>query len=871
MLNAIKVFLGTSASLMSLRRAVSDSIRELSILMEQHGVRLELLCWEDYKAEFTGDSKQLEYDRDLVLQSDIIITAFRNKVGDYTLHELQVARDAQKTNIKCYCLPCKENSAIEQQLQDEGFSPIHMKSDIKVVNDIEETIMDYADANGLMGTSQPVAGITKNFFATIPADMSGYRQSFSSMMRSLDMTTVHELDIHCLLYPYSDTSNLPSTHHYVALFKNQASDADISEMQQALQYLDDSTQPMEAMSIFQQKPDRLDKKNNVKYDIRANCPGIKNITDSRTIFTIGMHSLDKVRLQLLLWCLRTKTMSLKSIPNGFSCKEGMLYFNGHFVADMSKVEELSLFAGNQYNQRQAAATLMPSLYLALDRMMNGDLQDSEQYKPGEAIDCEAILSAQLSEAEMLAAMTTQTYLRWEADERRLRSRRDYLMQQAKDEKVLSELRKVQDTLLEVIRRRTAQMYDKPELVSELLYTIGIYDTYLPHIPYRDRNHLYEEVISTADAMGYIDPAVEVMRLNFGNQYARQLLHDKAIEQYETAISHLSAFDDRSRFIQRCLCHLYTTVIHSYYDFDYRHPRIVELLQELEEKCVKWSLDYNDRLFYDAILYAIRLRVVHESKNTLELVQKAESTFNGIMENMPLPVNDKFYGEVMCYLPNAIAAYYLDHFPDNQEMANQYAGKVLHYTKIQIANAQALDEQDHWESLTYLGKAYHHLGFLFSKNPSLSGLLKSPQYYEVALKYREKIYEHTKEISDEICIAETLVNYGAVLLTIHQVKRTQLNDTTIQSPIPYAQQALNIYAKYKDKGGIGEQLNYYKALQLYASSIFALNAYSEHGETQERIFSMLHECLQWSRLHPGNEYEDTFEGVSGNILKAIGQL
>jgi len=107
-------------------------------------------------------------------------------------------------------------------------------------------------------------------------------------------------------------------------------------------------------------------------------------------------------------------------------------------------------------------------------------------------------------------------------------------------------------------------------------------------------------------------------------------------------------------------------------------------------------------------------------------------------------------------------------------------------------------------------------------------------------------------------------YGAVLLTIHQVKRTHSNDAN-QSPIPYAKQALIIYDKYKSQGGIGEQLNYYKVLQLYASSIFALNAYNEHGETQESIFSMLDECLQWSRQHPGNEYEDTFEGVSGNIL------
>lgn len=125
----------------------------------------------------------------------------------------------------------------------------------------------------------------------------------------------------------------------MALFKNQVSYAGVAETEQAMQMLDDASKPMEAMSIFQQKADRLDKSKKIRYDIRANNPKIKAITDSRTIFTIGMQSLDKVRLHLLLWCLRTKTLSISQTPNGFTCKDGMLLFYNHPIADMAMVEE----------------------------------------------------------------------------------------------------------------------------------------------------------------------------------------------------------------------------------------------------------------------------------------------------------------------------------------------------------------------------------------------------------------------------------------------------------------------------------------------------------------------------------------------------
>ena len=83
---------------------------------------------------------------------------------------------------------------------------------------------------------------------------------------------------------------------------------------------------------------------------------------------------------------------------------------------------------------------------------------------------------------------------------------------------------MQDTLLKVVRQRVSYNMDKQHLLNELFFTIGVYDTYFPEMPFIERDNLYGDVITTADSIGYIDPAVETMHLNWGNQFSRKLLY-----------------------------------------------------------------------------------------------------------------------------------------------------------------------------------------------------------------------------------------------------------------------------------------------------------------------------------------------------------
>lgn len=70
-MNTISIFLGSSHTLSRERVLIGNNIRKLSDLWEKKGVRLHLLVWEDYKAEYKGRSKQTDYDLDLVGKADL--------------------------------------------------------------------------------------------------------------------------------------------------------------------------------------------------------------------------------------------------------------------------------------------------------------------------------------------------------------------------------------------------------------------------------------------------------------------------------------------------------------------------------------------------------------------------------------------------------------------------------------------------------------------------------------------------------------------------------------------------------------------------------------------------------------------------------
>lgn len=874
---------------MRLRGGIGDAVRQLSQQMEGQGVSVELLCWEDYKSEFTGDSKQLEYDRDLVLQSDIVFTIFKEKVGEYTKHELEVAKDDGK-RIFCYTLRDKKHVKVEETLAAMGLTAVRKDSHAEVIDSIVAEITNFAQSDkGL----RDMTTAYKNkvwFYATIPDDMKGYRTSFGNMMRSVDMTARHYLGTHCLLHPYSTPDNIDRTNHYVALFKNVASPADVSELQTAVAACD--AKKLEAISVFQQKVGRNEEKKGTEYNIRANCEAVRQIVDSRTIFTIGMHNLDRVRLQVLLWCLRKHTLSFTQDMTPFSCQGGHVTFYGMPVADIASIEELKTLlplseeeetlsteladAGKtpsadirkkSMRLRELRAELLAKLTIALDTLMN-PIDAADDYDATEPIDCDDILSAEQTEIDAIETLSASSKEQWKRDESRLRQRREYLQENSgTDTLLLEELHKVQDTLLQV----TANLakigaITQMDLLAEQIHAVAVYDTYLLNRIPCDRDPLYLQVVQTADNIGYTDPVIENMRLNWANSYLRQLQFLEGVEHLETAITHFRSFDDDSVFVRLSLCHLYMTAINTYFVLDFRSPRVKELLTTFSESVKRWERSGDQEVYvYRAVLACANLRVIYGTDLYPDIIDAAEKAFDEAVTKGHLSPSDQYFGDVMCYLPNTISAYYLDRFDDfsPDEKASAF-DKILYNTGKQIENADQLSRYDVVEAEEHLGRAYHHLGFLYAQYDDAANLWKAASYYREAIKYRKGIFEQTGLPTDEENLAETYVNMGGALLTMGRIGIKTIDPD--MNPIHYAKLAISIYAKFKENGSLDASLRYYQALQLYASSIYTLNRYEVENVSKDNVLSLLRECLTWSRNNPDNGYMHIFEGVSGIILK-----
>ncbi len=87
----IKIFLASSISdLQDDRIALGDFIRQLNEIYIDKGIYISLVKCEDYDNAIALSGKQSEYDREIE-DSELCLFIFYRKVGEYTMHELDVA------------------------------------------------------------------------------------------------------------------------------------------------------------------------------------------------------------------------------------------------------------------------------------------------------------------------------------------------------------------------------------------------------------------------------------------------------------------------------------------------------------------------------------------------------------------------------------------------------------------------------------------------------------------------------------------------------------------------------------------------------------------------------------------------------------
>ena len=258
-----------------------------------------------------------------------------------------------------------------------------------------------------------------------------------------------------------------------------------------------------------------------------------------------------------------------------------------------------------------------------------------------------------------------------------------------------------------------------------------------------------------------------------------------------------------------------------------------------------------------------------------MIHKAELAYENVLKYSPLSPEHHSYDDVYCYLPNSIAAFYIDNYSFTECQQGRPAfEKVIKYSEIELANAKRLAGIDEFHAKVYIAKAKHQLGFLYSMQQDLSLWDKVLPLYQEAHGIRRDIFAMTLNSSDEVEIAETATNIGGFIYQVIDALRIVQNmplwngikDFVLDNKYSFADEAVDIYHRRITCDEEEKEMNYFKALQLKGSLLYVCAESSLPDGNREEGLRLMRQAYEWNKKHPLNGYKDTFELISGEYLR-----
>ncbi len=118
-MKTIKVFLASSDELADERKKFGNLIRQLDDIFLKQGIHLQLLVWEDMDPSYNNCRKQDEYNA-WIRESQIFVALFYTRAGQYTMEEVEVAREENslrnEPKMLIYCRNLQSGEKEEQTL-----------------------------------------------------------------------------------------------------------------------------------------------------------------------------------------------------------------------------------------------------------------------------------------------------------------------------------------------------------------------------------------------------------------------------------------------------------------------------------------------------------------------------------------------------------------------------------------------------------------------------------------------------------------------------------------------------------------------------------------------------------------------------------
>lgn len=892
----IQIFLGSSCLLKTQRELIGDEIRKMSSLWECKGIRIRLNCWEDFAPEYIGISKQEEYNGFLVKPSQIFIALIGNRIGYYTNREIDTAiKEISKDNIHCICMPEKataeEYHRICDQLVEKGLDSLNVYDNEQLIGCVSQIVEKYIEKNYSVECGiTPLASPDNQtiIYATIANDvcLAGdvTKAQFGNMIRSLDERLETDFGKRCYLFPYNVLKYITKADYYLSLLKDTFTAEEKNEVFCAFNERSHLHKPI---CTF------------IKQDgkITSNHAELQELINRTEAFCCEFNALDTIKLRLFFYLYGAQSSYIDNSSKEFSLKDGRIYFIGSYLANVTGLKDCNsliqleneLKSVNEQmlqpdakrfdlwnKQTSLKAQISQKLLVALNEFLLSDRYLSD-YDSSEEIDYSLAVEACHNEDDIYKSCSQLNIQQKQKRVNHIINRIEYIRKSNERNCIKDEIRKALKALYTNVSSLSELPLESPDkLIQAMFYMVSLSETYDIHrMQDFDEDNLYGLIIKTADKYKRLSPNIETMRINYANSFSRKLNHSMANKLYLQAVENMNKFDDSTVYIRRRICGAYTFAIEHLMDVEIHTESVFQLFAAYHEKLVKWSKAGEPFYIGECMYWASKLKCLLSEDNLMELINNAERAYDNVLQYSPLFPEDSAYSDVCCYLPNNIAAYYIDNFRDEELQSGMPAfEKIIKYSEIEINNAIRLTKVDEIHGKVFIAKTKHQLGFLFTKQDNLYHWGKVLPLYKEAYKIRKEIYNTTLQPADELEVAETATNIGGficqILGYIEFVKSTPLwnviKEDVLSNKYSFADEAVAIYSRHITWGETEKEMNYYKALQLKGSLLYVCAEKQIPDGNKEEGIKLMKQAYVWNIQHPLNNYKDVFESISGDILR-----
>lgn len=905
-MKTINIFIGSSFHLSQWRCVVGEAVRLSTDKWEPYGIRIQLKNWEEHYSYYAGKSKQDEYIDDLVLPSQLCVFVFANEIGIYTKKEL-IAKIAQdKDAIVTYCVPTYEGAKdrntgkkltedekhtqeenVKVELNGMGLNFNFVPTEDELLVNLMRRVDDYIETLKLAEEERPLR-TPSLLYTTIPSDVIKEQYAFGNAIRAVDDMADAYFNHRCRLLPRNHHELMNSADYYTPLLKNETSNGDVQEFEEALDLLNKHHKPY--INIF------------TKGNIYENNEDIKKLVAGKDIFTVSAKNMEVVKTKVFSWLLKNAVGVLPTNDNSCTILDDIVYYNrfplanimsfdpsgelkkiNDSVANSKTVLDKATSSGDikaKYYKRtydSQKAQLLLRLNQTLSDWMYDEVVNDIDDENIEITHIQELNNAIESEEQLLVLQKNnenEILEKWKRSADQLYIKQKELMSYTDAVDFFQNIIKVAKTREDILEKLVKYRYVSPiELCKAQLNMVGIYDTYgnFTTIP-EDEDELYVRIVNNADQNAIKTPAVECIRLNVGNKFWRKNDYPNGAICFDKAIENLMRFDLTKPAIRHYVSHAFISAIQLYLEFGNKEgvERWINVFYDLTSA---WLKEGNGNILYYAQCLFCKLAYLDISDDDNALIQDAEKTFNAICSVADkLIMNETEQFEILCYLPNMIARYYIDHEAKSTEEQKQYNDTALKYIDIAFSNLEKIKKLDSCLYIFYMGELYHQKAFLISSF-GFPQCMQARDLYDKALEYRNKHYEITQE--HRTSIAQTYVNMGAFeegLLRAYVLGMLKAHGkVALRDPIFCVDKAEEIYKAEYVPGSPESEQRLIECDLLRGTSIYFLSKTDNDKYSKDDAIKILKKCWDWNSRHKGNSYRYKIQTFAGEILKAEGLI